>query len=78
MVKRRDAFERDASAFVAQWAREEARVCKQIVAGRALTSDLGVFDTALERAAQLCMSLGTCGHLVYEERPAELMPRRLA
>ena len=78
MVKRRDAFERDASAFTAQWAKEEARVRKQIVAGRALISDLGVLDTALERAAQLCMSLGTCGHLVYEERPAELMPRRLA
>ena len=78
VVKRRDAFEREASAFTAQWAKEEARVRTQIVAGRALISDLGVFDTALERAAQLCMSPGTWGHLVHEERPAELMPRRLS
>ena len=78
MVKRRDAFERDASAFTAQWAKEEARVRTQIVAGRALISDLGVFDTALERAAQLCMSPDTWGHLIHEEWPAELMQRRLS
>ena len=34
---------------------------KQIVAGRARISDVEVPDAALERAAQLCMSLGTDG-----------------
>ena len=61
VVKRRDAFERDADAFAAAWAKEEARVRRQIVAGRARIADVGVPDAALERAAQLCMSLGTDG-----------------
>ena len=61
VVKRRDAFERDAAAFIAQWAKEEARVRRQIVAGRARIADVSVPDAALERAAQLCMSLGTDG-----------------
>ncbi len=61
VVKRRDAFERDASAFIGQWAKEEARVRKQIVAGRARIADVSVPDAALESAAKLCMSLGTDG-----------------
>ncbi len=61
VVKRRDAFERDAEAFGKAWAREEARVRRQIVAGRARIGDVQVPDAALERAAQLCMALGTDG-----------------
>ena len=61
VVKRRDAFERDGSAFIAAWAKEEARVRKQIVAGRARINEVTVPDAALERAAQLCMALGTDG-----------------
>jgi len=61
VVKRRDAFERDPAAFAAAWAKDEARVRRQIVAGRACIADVSVPDAALERAAQLCMALGTDG-----------------
>ncbi len=61
VVKRRDAFERDAEAFGKAWAREETRVRRRIVAGRARIGAVQVPAAALERAAQLCMALGTDG-----------------
>ena len=61
VVRRRDAFERGADGFNEKWAKEDARVRKQIVAGRARVASVAVPDAALERAAQLCMSLGTDG-----------------
>ena len=61
VVKRRDAFERDPDAFARAWAKEETRVRRQIVAGRARLGEVAVPDAALERAAQLCMALGTDG-----------------
>ncbi len=61
VVKRRDAFERDGEAFSAAWSKQEAKVRKQIVAGRARLAEVSVPDAALERAAQLCMALGTDG-----------------
>ena len=61
VVRRRDAFERGAEGFTDKWAKEDARVRKQIVAGRARIDTVTVPDAALERAAQLCMSLGTDG-----------------
>jgi magnesium chelatase subunit I len=67
VVKRRDAYERDGAAFLKAWAKEEAKVRRQIVAARALIGSVAsvasvvVPDSALERAAQLCMNLGTDG-----------------
>lgn len=61
VVKRRDAYERDPAAFSTVWAREEARVRRQIVAARGRISGTIVPDSSLERAAELCMSLGTDG-----------------
>lgn len=61
VVKRRDAFERDAQAFGKRWAKEETRVRRQIVAARARLADIAVPDGTLERAASLCMALGTDG-----------------
>ena len=61
VVKRRDAFERDEEAFCEAWSKDEARVRRQIVAGRARIDTVVVPDAALERAAQLCMALGTDG-----------------
>ena len=61
VVRRRDAFERGAEGFADKWAKEDARVRRQIVAARARLDDVVVPDDALERAAQLCMSLGTDG-----------------
>ena len=61
VVKRRDAYERDGAAFSEAWSKSEARVRRQIVAGRARIGSVVVPDAALERAAQLCMALGTDG-----------------
>ena len=61
VVKRRDAFERDGEAFIKAWTKEEARVRRQIVAARGRLATIAVPDAALERAAQLCMNLGTDG-----------------
>jgi magnesium chelatase subunit I len=61
VVRRRDAFERDPAAFVAHWQREDERVRRRIVAGRKRLPDVTVSDAALERAAQLCIRLGTDG-----------------
>jgi magnesium chelatase subunit I len=61
VVKRRDAYERDPAAFSERWAKEEARIRKQIVGGRARLVDVVVPDAVLESAARLCMGLGTDG-----------------
>lgn len=61
VVRRRDGFERDPAAFAAKWAKEEGRVRRQIASGRARLPKVRVTDAALERAARLCMSLGTDG-----------------
>jgi magnesium chelatase subunit I len=61
VVRRRDAFERDSAAFIEAWAKEEAKLRKKITAAREQLSSVTVADAALERAARLCMSLGTDG-----------------
>ncbi len=61
VVKRRDAFERDPAAFAEKWKKEDERVRKKIVAGRSRLHDVSIPDAARERAAQLCMALGTDG-----------------
>jgi len=61
VVKRREAFERDGAAFVERWKKEDERVRKRLVAARARLVGVVVSDAALERAARLCMSLGTDG-----------------
>ncbi len=61
VVKRRDAFERDPAAFAAEWKKHEDKLRRKIVAGRTRLASVVVSDAALERAAQLCMNLGTDG-----------------
>lgn len=61
VVRRRDAFERDPAGFTAQWIREDERTRKRIVAGRNRLDKIDIPDAARERAAQLCMALGTDG-----------------
>lgn len=61
VVKRRDAFERDPAAFTAAWAKEDAKIRKRIVAGRALLPDVVVSDAVLAQVARLCLALGTDG-----------------
>ena len=61
VVKRRDAFERDRDAFVDKWKKEDERTRRRIVKGREHLASVSVPDAALERAARLCMALGTDG-----------------
>jgi magnesium chelatase subunit I len=61
VVKRRDAFDREPAAFTERWSKEEAKTRRRIVAGRERLGEVVVPDAALERAAQLCMALGTDG-----------------
>jgi magnesium chelatase subunit I len=61
VVRRRDAFERDPAAFRARWDKEDAKLRRRIVNGRARLPGVAVPDAALERAARLCMALGTDG-----------------
>ena len=61
VIRRRDEFERDRAAFVAQWKGEDEKLRKKISAGRKRLATMEVPDDVLERAAQLCMKLGTDG-----------------
>ena len=61
VVKRRDAFERDSVGFIAIWAKQDTKLRKKIVAARERLPAVVVSDAALERAATLCMALGTDG-----------------
>ncbi len=61
VVKRRDAFERAPDTFVQQWQREDDKIRRRLVAARKRLPDVSLSDDALERAAQLCITLGTDG-----------------
>lgn len=61
VIRRRDAYERDHAAFCAAWEREQAKLRRRILAARAHLPSVEVPDQALERAASLCMALGTDG-----------------
>jgi magnesium chelatase subunit I len=61
VVKRRDAFERNPQAFTDEWAPAQDAARKKIVAARKRLDAVAVTDAALERAARLCIALGTDG-----------------
>jgi magnesium chelatase subunit I len=61
VVRRRDAFERAPAAFAAKWAKEEGQVRRRIASARSRLQKVRVPEAALERAARLCMGLGTDG-----------------
>ena len=61
VVRRRDAFETDPAAFVTKWAKDETKLRKAIVTARERLPEVSVSDSVLERAARLCMALGTDG-----------------
>jgi len=61
VVRRRDDFESDTVAFTTKWAKEEAKLRKKITSARERLPSVTVSDAALERAAKLCMALGTDG-----------------
>ena len=61
VVRRRDAFEQGGETFLAQWEKQEERLRRRIVAARARLPSVAVPDAARERAARLCIALGTDG-----------------
>ena len=54
-------FERDPVTFVETWKKAQDKLRRKIVAARTHLPSVDVPDTALERAARLCMALGTDG-----------------
>jgi magnesium chelatase subunit I len=61
VVKRRDAFDRDARAFSAEYAEQDVALRDRILAGRKHLAKVGVPDSVLESASKLCIALGTDG-----------------
>lgn len=61
VVRRRDAFENDPAAFVEAWTKEEGKLRRKITQAKERLPEVTVPDAALERAAKLCMTLGTDG-----------------
>lgn len=61
VVRRRDRFERDPAAFVAQWQRRDAALRRQLKAARERLPQVEVPDAVVELAARLCLALGTDG-----------------
>ena len=56
-----DAFDRDPEGFVSSWTKKDADVRDRILKARALHSSIVLPDEVLERAAELCMRIGSDG-----------------
>jgi magnesium chelatase subunit I len=61
VIKRRDAYERDAEAFVAAWQSAQDEERERIVAARKALPKMAVPDAMLEKVAALCIKSGTDG-----------------
>jgi magnesium chelatase subunit I len=61
VVKRRDQFERHRDVFLDRYKKAELALRRHITRGRERIDSVIVPDQALERAAELCLSLGTDG-----------------
>ena len=61
VVRRREAFERDPSAFLDRWRGADARLRQKVLAARRKASAVEVPDVARDWASRLCVRLGTDG-----------------
>lgn len=61
VVRRRDRFDRDPGGFGIAWAAEEAALRARVLSARQAVARVQVPDAMLERAAALCLELGTDG-----------------
>ena len=61
VIRRRDAFDRDPEAFVAEWAEAQDALAARIVAGRERVAGVEAGDAALHDCAALCLALGADG-----------------
>lgn len=60
-VKRRDAFERDTTAFMAVYEPQDSAVRDRIVTARKKLPKVTTQDSILEKCAEICVSLGSDG-----------------
>lgn len=61
VLRRRDAFERDPAAFIAQWQSENKKTRDLIAAARKRIDGVKISDSTLALISQLCMTLGADG-----------------
>lgn len=61
VIKRRDAFDRDPTAFFAQWEAENANICSNILEARARLETIETDHAILETCAEICVALGSDG-----------------
>ena len=61
VLRRRDAYDRDAEGFQRRWASQDGRVRKGLERARARLADVEVSDDFLRRASGLCVALGVDG-----------------
>jgi magnesium chelatase subunit I len=61
VVKRRSAFDRDPQGFLASFAAQEIALTRRLDDARHRLRDVVLSDAAVERAASLCLALGTDG-----------------
>ncbi len=61
IVKRRDRFDRNPDAFVAEWQKADAAIARRVLKARKLLDDVAVADSMLELGSRLCMATGADG-----------------
>lgn len=61
VIKRRDAFENDKSAFMLRWQAEDATIRDRILTARAALKQLKTPEKTLHDVAELCLALGSDG-----------------
>lgn len=61
ILKRCDAYERDAEAFAEVWRKDERKTLKKIARGRAALAQVVLPDAVLTLASRLCMTVGADG-----------------
>jgi magnesium chelatase subunit I len=61
VIKRRDAYENDHSAFMLRWQAEDAALRDQILSARKALKKLTTPDSSLRDVAELCLKLGSDG-----------------
>ena len=61
VIKRRDAYENDYTAFMLRWQAEDAAIRDQILTARRALAELTTPDKTLHDVAELCLALGSDG-----------------
>ncbi|MGE0594897.1 MAG: magnesium chelatase ATPase subunit I [Hyphomonadaceae bacterium] len=61
VVRQREAFDRDPKRFVTSWAKKDADIRARVVQARAVRDEITAPDEVVERAAALCMKIGSDG-----------------